>query len=647
MTVCCFRILFACLVTLVGTASITAKTELRIDRDEATGRALSLQLGDNRVLRVAESPQRVLGSATITSGSITNGGTGSYTIATVGDRAAGRLVLDGIAYRISMNAKGEFALSTIAEKRPCLSCHEQHHGEEHHAVLDLGQKHGDHASTNLAPLASAIASTAPTADDGTVIDLLVAYTPETVAFAGSVNAVEAEIIAAIDATNTSLANSGLGHVSVNLVLLVPTDYNNTSSFSTDLSRLRNEDGSADELLILRDAAQADLVALITHSAGYIGCGIASIGGFSENAAFSVTELTCALNNLTLPHELGHNFGCLHDFDNAGVPPTTTAASFGLIFGPNNIYRTIMAQGSAVRIEHFSNPSISFMGSPTGVSGTGPDSANNAAMIELTRTNIAQYRDSALRNLNDCNNNATIDAIEFANNPSLDCDENLELDSCQIAANLDLDCNNNGTLDSCEVGFTQVLDGTPKSPVLFGTTLTQNFTNVPFATGDANARVIVTAGFASNTASRITANFNDAHSINLNGNLELNCVGPLIYEFTVPASAINAGFGNVTVTFTPSIDITSDCSGNSSVEVIIEYPAGNLEVDSNSDGIPDECQICFGDANGDQTVNVADFIAVLLNFGSNGQGVLGDANADNTVDVADFITVLLNFGSACE
>lgn len=56
------------------------------------------------------------------------------------------------------------------------------------------------------------------------------------------------------------------------------------------------------------------------------------------------------------------------------------------------------------------------------------------------------------------------------------------------------------------------------------------------------------------------------------------------------------------------------------------------------------ELCLGDANSDQVVNVADFIAVLLNFGSNGP--IGDANDDGTVNVADFIAVLLNFGSSC-
>ncbi|MEM9082679.1 MAG: hypothetical protein AAGB34_03720 [Planctomycetota bacterium] len=52
-----------------------------------------------------------------------------------------------------------------------------------------------------------------------------------------------------------------------------------------------------------------------------------------------------------------------------------------------------------------------------------------------------------------------------------------------------------------------------------------------------------------------------------------------------------------------------------------------------------------DANGDQVVDVADFIAVLLNFGQSNPAQ-GDANGDGTVTVADFIAVLLNFGQSC-
>ncbi|MCS7209541.1 MAG: PQQ-dependent sugar dehydrogenase [Fimbriimonadales bacterium] len=49
----------------------------------------------------------------------------------------------------------------------------------------------------------------------------------------------------------------------------------------------------------------------------------------------------------------------------------------------------------------------------------------------------------------------------------------------------------------------------------------------------------------------------------------------------------------------------------------------------------------GDVNGDDVINDADLLAVLLAFGS--AGGVADVNNDGTVDDADLLTVLLNFG----
>ncbi|MEM9082657.1 MAG: hypothetical protein AAGB34_03600 [Planctomycetota bacterium] len=69
-------------------------------------------------------------------------------------------------------------------------------------------------------------------------------------------------------------------------------------------------------------------------------------------------------------------------------------------------------------------------------------------------------------------------------------------------------------------------------------------------------------------------------------------------------------------------------------------------DLNSFTIVQDASPCPGDANGDLIVNVDDFIAVLLNFGSDGSNG-GDANSDSVVNVQDFIDVLLNFGTNCD
>ena len=88
-------------------------------------------------------------------------------------------------------------------------------------------------------------------------------------------------------------------------------------------------------------------------------------------AFSVTDRTCATGNYTFGHEMGHNMGLNH----ARVDPVGTGA-FSYSFGykdPGNAFRTVMAYNCPVnctRILHFSNPSVSYSGKPTGIVGDG-------------------------------------------------------------------------------------------------------------------------------------------------------------------------------------------------------------------------------------------------------------------------------------
>ncbi|GIV06328.1 MAG: hypothetical protein KatS3mg016_1903 [Fimbriimonadales bacterium] len=51
----------------------------------------------------------------------------------------------------------------------------------------------------------------------------------------------------------------------------------------------------------------------------------------------------------------------------------------------------------------------------------------------------------------------------------------------------------------------------------------------------------------------------------------------------------------------------------------------------------------GDVNGDCTIDDADLLVVLFNFGNSGDG---DVNADGIVDDADLLIVLFNFGASC-
>ncbi|MEM9084223.1 MAG: hypothetical protein AAGB34_11550, partial [Planctomycetota bacterium] len=127
--------------------------------------------------------------------------------------------------------------------------------------------------------------------------------------------------------------------------------------------------------------------------------------------------------------------------------------------------------------------------------------------------------------------------------------------------------------------------------------------------------------------------------------------------TVVFNALGGGQSTIIPDDIPAIDITAEVqaivdAGFSFVGIGASAPSNvlycspntffgsvSVDVESSPGGSG-----CAGDANDDQLVNVADFIAVLLNFGATGPGVAGDANNDELVDVADFIAVLLNFGA---
>ncbi len=147
-------------------------------------------------------------------------------------------------------------------------------------------------------------------------------------------------------------------------------------------------------LVLGGPYQADLVSLITETPGSPYCGIAWLmagnrAGFAPNA-FSVVERSCMTGYFSFGHELGHNMGLNHArSDSTG--PGAFSYSYGYKWAG---YRTIMAYAPGTRVLYFSNPGVSYLGQPTGVSEASSSSANNALSLNNTRTTVANWRQSS-------------------------------------------------------------------------------------------------------------------------------------------------------------------------------------------------------------------------------------------------------------
>ena len=144
-------------------------------------------------------------------------------------------------------------------------------------------------------------------DDGSVIDVMVVYTPLAKHREGGRAAVEALIDLFVTETNQAYTNSGVIH-RIRLVLRKEVDYVEDEDSGIDLGRLRDDsDGYMDHVHGLRDAYAADLVHIVVGR-GNVG-GLAPAVGGDESFGFALTN---GPRGLTFAHELGHNMGLNHD-----------------------------------------------------------------------------------------------------------------------------------------------------------------------------------------------------------------------------------------------------------------------------------------------------------------------------------------------
>jgi hypothetical protein len=297
-------------------------------------------------------------------------------------------VWPGGAYRIGFDARGSHVIEQLDHSQfPEDNCFQE---------VPPGSE--------AEPAASGTSEDAPVAmtDDGSLIEVLVAYTPAARTAAGGASAIASLINTAVTETNAGYANSGVIqriHLAGTVELSYTESGTTSAALSTDLDRLTGtSDGYMDAVHSLRDTYKADLVSLFVT--GYNNpsgaCGIAWLmsgnsSGFASNA-FSVVDRTCAIGYYSFGHEMGHNMGLNH----ARVDPVGTGAypySYGYK-DPGNAFRTVMAYdcpGGCTRIQYFSNPNVSSGGKTTGIVETSASSAYNALSMNNTRVTVANWR----------------------------------------------------------------------------------------------------------------------------------------------------------------------------------------------------------------------------------------------------------------
>jgi hypothetical protein len=238
---------------------------------------------------------------------------------------------------------------------------------------------------------------ATAADDGSVLDLLVAYTDDVRTAAGSAAVIEAEIRMALAEANTAYANSGI-NFRLALVFAGEINYAETGDSGADLDALEAGTPPFDTVHAWRNTYHADNVSLVTLNGG---CGLANLMIYAMDSsfhsqAFHTISYACLTGNMTLPHEHGHNMGARHDWfvDDTVGWPYSYAHGYA---NPADGWRTVMAYNDwcdctdesspcpatrstngpyCTRLPYFSNPEVTINGDPTGMPEGSSTSCNS-------------------------------------------------------------------------------------------------------------------------------------------------------------------------------------------------------------------------------------------------------------------------------
>lgn len=246
------------------------------------------------------------------------------------------------------------------------------------------------------------------ADTGSVIDVLVVYTPAMEQYAGSTAAMYQLIDTFISESNSIFASSGM-QTRLRLVGRSLVGYTESGYADVDNTRLSNTtDGYLDIVPQMREQIGADIVALLVRGPLSVSydhseslCGQAREVIASADRAYGVVNASgCGVTVYSFTHEMMHLVGARHDWYADDTLDTPFPYNHGYV-APNFAWRTVMAttdcggapSGGCSRIAYFSNPALTYLGQALGAPVSSSRPTDNHRLIDERAPIVVNFKQS--------------------------------------------------------------------------------------------------------------------------------------------------------------------------------------------------------------------------------------------------------------
>lgn len=231
-----------------------------------------------------------------------------------------------------------------------------------------------------------------------LVDLLVVYTSTLVAVDGSDAATRARIDFLVAVSNQAYIDSGAG-IRIRTVARKRIDYPDETGGQASLEEITSGTTAIKAKVdAWRAQYGADLVLFLRPYYPEGECGLGWLNGYHGSAfdkqnGYSLVRVgDLCTDDLTFPHELGHNMGSHHDNDATGgdYGAYPYSRGYGLTIAANSGFGTIMAYtvSPRVRVGLFSNPRLTCSGYPCGIANF----ADNARSLTRAAAEVAAMVD---------------------------------------------------------------------------------------------------------------------------------------------------------------------------------------------------------------------------------------------------------------